>query len=323
MRCSRRGFMVGAGAMLSATALFAGPGDVLQIDGPAFGAGWRVWVAAGADAGPIIAAVTGVAASVDAAMSPFRPTSEISRFNRMETLDWVPLSVETCATILEAKRIAALTQGAFDPTLGGLVGRYGFGPITTLPAGSFEGLSIGANAAKKAHVLQTLDLCGIAKGQALDRIAAALMALGHGDFFVELGGEVYAQGYHPDGRPWRAGIERPLPGLAAPLRIVVVNGEALATSGDRANSFVHAGKRYGHIIDPQRGRPADTALASVSVFAPRAITADALATALFAMGPENGPAFAARQQIPALFVLRDGDGLREAATADFSTRFIG
>ena len=82
----------------------------------------------------------------------------------------------------------------------------------------------------KAHVLQTLDLCGIAKGYALDRITAELIALGHSDFFVELGGEVYAQGIHPEGRAWRAGIESPLPGSLAFQHIVVVAGEALATS---------------------------------------------------------------------------------------------
>jgi thiamine biosynthesis lipoprotein len=323
MTCTRRAFLAATGAMLSATVLQAASGDVLQIQGPAFGARWRVRVAVGAETDMIVSAVTGIVASVDETMSPFHASSEISRFNRFETLDWVPLSPEIRATISEAKRVAALTHGAFDPTLGGVVGRYGFGPITQQPAGSFDELALSAQGARKGHALQTLDLCGIAKGQALDRIATELITLGHGDFFVELGGEVYALGHHPEGRPWRVGIERPLSGATALQRIVVVANEALATSGDRVNSFVHGGNRYSHIIDPQRGRPAETSLASVSVFAPRAITADALATALFAMGPEQGAEFAEREQIPALFVFRDGDGLREAATANFSTRTIG
>jgi thiamine biosynthesis lipoprotein len=296
--------------------------DMVQIQGPAFGASWRVSVAAGADVGAIVSAITGIVASVDAAMSPFQPASEISRFNGTESTDWLALSPATLITLREAKRIAALTQGAFDPTLGGLVGRYGFGPITQHPAGSFNDVALSSNGARKAHAMQTLDLCGIAKGHALDRIIAALTALGQKAFFVELGGEVYGLGLHPDGRPWRAGVERPLSGQRAVQCIVAMSGEALATSGDRVNSYVHGGHRYSHIIDPKRKLPADTLLASVSVFAPHAITADALATALFAMGPFLGHEFAERNRIAALFLLRDGADLREVTTADFSTRII-
>ncbi|MEY8097270.1 FAD:protein FMN transferase [Falsihalocynthiibacter sp. S25ZX9] len=323
MTYTRRKFLVGTGAMFWATALRAQTRDVLQIEGPAFGASWRIRIAAGADAGAIVSAVKGIVTSVDGAMSPFLPMSEISRFNRMETLEWVPLSAQTHTTIREAKRVATLTRGAFDPTLGGVAGRYGFGPITQQPAGRFGDLELGAQSAKKAHISQTLDLCGIAKGHALDRIATALMTLGQASFFIELGGEVYALGHHPAGRPWYAGIERPEPQSAALQRVVAIDGEALATSGDRVNRFDFNGRRYGHIIDPKLKRPADTPLACVSVFAPQAITADALATALFAMGPEQGISFANREHIPALFVVRDASGLREVMTANFSTRIIG
>ena len=322
MTITRRGFLAGTGAVLSATALPAASMDTWQIEGPAFGASWRVRVAAAVDVAAIVSAITDVVASVEAAMSPFRPTSEISRFNATETTDWLPLSPATLTTLSEAKRFAGLTKGAFDPTLGGLVGRYGFGPITQQPAGSFDDLALNPDGARKGHMMQTLDLCGIAKGHALDRIATALTTLGHDAFFVELGGEVYGQGAHPEGRPWRAGVERPLPGPTAVQRIVVLAGEALATSGDLFNSYTHGGHRYCHIIDPRRKLPADTALASVSVFAPRAITADALATAFFAMGSPLGQEFAEREGIAALFVLRDGADLREVATADFSTRII-
>jgi thiamine biosynthesis lipoprotein len=256
-------------------------------------------------------------------MSPYLATSEMSRFNTVQTRDWVPLSPNFHATLTEAKRVAELTQGAFDPTLGGIVGRYGFGPITAAPAGAFADLSLTATAARKAHRAQTVDLCGIAKGYALDLIVSRLAALGLRDIFVELGGEVMTLGQHPEGRPWRAGVERPLPGATTVQCAVSVAGEALATSGDRVNSFVHAGRRYGHIIDPLSHRPAAGDLASVSVFAPRAMTADALATALFAMGAELGVAFAEAQGIPALFLTRDGPDLRETATGGFAARIIG
>lgn len=323
MAWTRRRFLVATGATLVTQPLWAGSGDVLQIEGPAFGANWRVRVAVGADAHLIGAAVRRIIATVDDAMSPFKPGSEISRFNRMEATDWVPLCAATVATVKEAKRIAALTHGAFDPTLGGIVGRFGFGPISHQPAGEFAQLSLNDLGASKAHPSQTLDLCGIAKGYALDRIVAEVAVLGYADVFVELGGEVRAQGYHPSGRPWRAGIECPLAEMASVQRVVSVQNEALATSGDRINGFVYGDRRYSHIIDPRQRGSADTSLASVSVFDTLAITADALATALFAMGSDDGAAFAERKHIPALFIVRDGDRLREEATAGFSTRFLG
>jgi len=320
---TRRGFIIGAGAVLAATALGAVPGDLMQIEGPAFGARWRVLVPYGADTGAIVAAVRGVVARTDARMSPYLAGSEISRVNGMQTRGWITVSHDTRATLGEAKRIHSLTQGAFDPTLGGITGRYGFGPIEEAPAGVFERLEIGPRGIRKAHVSQTLDLCGIAKGHALDLIVGAISALGHEAFFVELGGEVFAKGQHPAGRDWQAGIETPLVGAVGHRRIVRVAQEALATSGDRVNSYGFGSRSYGHIIDPRRQMPADTGLASVSVFAPRAITADALATALFVMGAERGVEWAKRAGVAALFLRREGDGLREVVSSDFASRFVG
>ncbi|WP_146590148.1 FAD:protein FMN transferase [Puniceibacterium confluentis] len=322
MILTRRGFLAGSGAALCATALQATTPDLLQIEGPAFGARWRVRAAMGTDAAAVARAMMRVIETIDAAMSPFRAGSEISAFNRAETTDWLPLSPVALTTVAEAHRIAAQTQGAFDPTFGGLTGRYGFGPITGTPEGAFQDLALGSDCARKAHARQTLDLCGIAKGHALDQCAEALRSRGLETFFIELGGEVTASGLKPDTSPWRAAIERPLSGPSASHCVVSLRSEALATSGDLINSYVLAGHRYSHIIDPRRMAPSDSALASVSVFAPRAITADALATALFAMGPENGPAFAEQAAVDALFLSRDGTGLREVMTGRFADRIV-
>ncbi len=323
MKLTRRSFVMGASAALAAPSLQAKTPNILRISGPAFGAMWHVSVPFGADTQAITSAVLIIVSAVDDFASPYRVDSEISGFNRNDTTNWIPLSPEALDVIHEAKHIADQTEGAFDPTLGGIVGRYGFGPITTLPTGSFQDLYVSDRGVRKADPLQTLDLCGIAKGHALDRIAGALMVLGHRNFFVELGGEVTAQGYHPDGLPWRAGIELPLADATDLLHIVSLTGEALATSGDAVNGYDYGNRRYSHIIDPRSRLPVDTTLASVSVFAPRAITADALATALFATGCEQGVALAERTKIPALFIVRHAGRLQSRATHDFETRMIG
>jgi FAD:protein FMN transferase len=322
MILTRRRFLAASGATLVAHRLSADEMDILQIEGPAFGAGWSIRVSAEADTAAVVRAITDVVQSVDAAMSPFRGGSELSRFNRADTTDWVPVSPAMITTVAKAAQIAEQTLGAFDPTLGGVAGRYGFGPITTPPEGAFGEMAIAAGGLAKAHPRQTLDLCGIAKGHALDQCVAALRAIGLTAFFIELGGEVFALGTRPDGQPWRAGVERPLPG-GTPLQcIVTLSSEALATSGDRINSYSLSGHRYGHIIDPVSLRPAENEIASVSVFAPQAIAADALATALFAMGPERGAALAEQAGFAALFLIRDGVRLREVMTGGFSNRIV-
>jgi thiamine biosynthesis lipoprotein len=250
-------------------------------------------------------------------MSPFRPNTEISRFNAMKSTKSTPVSEPFQNVVAESVRIAALSGGAFDPTVGPLVNRYGFGPIRGEAGGNLSDIEIGDGTIRKARPEVTLDLCGIAKGYALDRIATALTMLGTNEFVVELGGEVFARGLHPQGRPWRVAIEAPIPGVGAAQRIVHLDGQALATSGDTVNGFTFAGKRYSHLIDKRWSAPIDGDVASVSVVARNAMQADALATALMVMGPRRGSAFAAKHNISTLMLLRDGDGIREVTVAGF------
>src|SRR5690606_6396009 len=126
-------------------------------------------------------ALEAIIASVDGAMSPFRADSDLSRFNRAATTDWQPLSAATCTVVEEGLRVAALTGNAFNPTVGPLVGRYGFGPITHGLAGLPEEIVVRDGAARKARPGLSLDLCGIAKGHALDRMVVACRKQGMSD----------------------------------------------------------------------------------------------------------------------------------------------
>jgi FAD:protein FMN transferase len=319
MMIDRRRFLASAAILTLAPALPAwAAGSVMTLDGPAFGASWRLAASGIDDPEALRGAIEVVIADIDGAMSPFRPDSELSRFNAAVTTDWQSLSPATSAVTAEALRIARLTQGAFNPTVGPLVARYGFGPIHAGKAGRPDELELGREGLRKLRADLSLDLCGIAKGHALDRLAATCSAHGLDAFMIELGGEIFAKGRHPDGRAWQIGIEA-LTGEGGPIRhVVAVEGAALATSGDAVNSFVHRGRRYSHIIEPG-GLPAGSALASVTVASTTAMTADALATALYAMGPESGPAFATAHEIEALFIMRDG---REEIVGGFEARLL-
>ncbi len=204
--------------------------------------------------------------------------------------------------------------------MGPLVARWGFGPIHGAEGADWRALSLDGDAIAKPTDGLTLDLCGIAKGRALDRVAALLADRGEADFVADLGGELSARGRHPSGRSWRVAVEDPRQGPEGVVEIVRLDGEAVATSGTRAQSYTLGARRYSHIVDPRAGAPADSALASVSVIAADAASADGWATALAAAGPVAGPDLARRAGLDALFLTADGSGLARAMTGRFADR---
>lgn len=295
----RRSFLLSAAA-LAATPALAG---AQVTGGHAFGGTWRMVLPFDADVSFVQAQVDAVIAAVDAEMSPFRHDSLISSFNRRGTGEF-PASKAVCNVAAGALEIAHLTGGAFDPTVGPIVSRLGFGPIRGVHAG-FAGINVGDGVLIKTGQDATLDLCGIAKGFALDRIGATLAASGVQNALVELGGEVLSLGVHPDGRDWQIGIENPVKAEVELQRIISPSGMALATSGTKVNSYKIGDRLVSHLIDPRNGTSVAN-VASVSVLADTAMRADALATGLAVMGDQNGGALADRLGIPAMFILADG-----------------
>lgn len=316
---TRRDILMGAGAVLATSALPAAATPP-PLAGNAFGTTWRV-VLPGAEGGhELCNALARILADVDREMSPFRADSEISRFNAAAGGEWFSASPGFCEVTRAALATASETDGAFDPTLGPLVSRYGFGPVQGSLVGLPEHVETAPNALRKHKGGLSLDLCGIAKGHAVDRLAAHLTAHGHERFLIEIGGDILARGMREEGRAWRVGIENPLTGSVH--RVAALRDTALATSGDRVHAYELKGRRYSHTIDPATGEPVRNAVASVSVLAPDAITADALSTALMVMGPERGLAFADANAVPALFLLREDGALREAANPLFHAHLL-
>ena len=134
---------------------------------------------------------------------------------------------------------------------------------------------------------------------------------------VEIGAELRGAGVKPDARPWWTELQQP-PGAPAPRTIAALFDMAVATSGDWNRTYEVYGQTYSHTIDGSTGRPIDNGVASVTVLADTALYADAMATALTVMGPEEGPAYAAAMNIAAAFVVRGEAGLTETVTAAFS-----
>lgn len=286
--------------------------------GTAFGSTWRLvtaWpLSASAQAG-----IVGIIAQVDEQMSPYRADSDLSRFNAYRGNQRYRAPEAFCAVTHAALEMAHFTGGAFDPTVGPAVQRFGFGPIEGR-TGRYQNIYATSNALQKHDPDLTLDLCGIAKGYTLDRITLALLDEGVEDFTLELGGEVRTQGLHPAGRGWRIAIEDPTSDTLQ-ARFVVMPGErALATSGHRANGL-SGPITTSHIIDPRSQLPVDPYAASVSVLADTAMQADALATALAAMGPQ-GPVFAQAHDVSALFLLASPAPQAHVVTGSFAAHIL-
>lgn len=291
-----------------------------SIGGLAFGSSWRITAASG-DLPGFHRVVQGIIAEIDMQMSPYIAQSDISKFNTARTTEWQQMPHALCTVAGEALEVAGMTGGHFDPTVGPLVSRLGFGPITG-GAGSYTGIEVAADRLRKSSVDLTLDLCGIAKGFALDRIVEAIRARGMRNALVDVGGEVRVLGQNPEGRPWTVAISDPTStALLRAWAIVAPGPLALATSGHAANG-VTGRVSVSHIIDPQTGAPASPMLRSVSVLAPTAMRADVLATALCAAGPVDGIEMARRLDIPALFIIGSTAQPVEVMTARFRDHVV-
>jgi thiamine biosynthesis lipoprotein len=252
---------------------------------------------------------------IEAQLSLFRPTSEISRINLRAAHEPVRVSTEVFDLLRTALRLSAETDGAFDITVAALMRCWGFHGGTGRKPGADEieramscvgshlvelsetGYSVRL---KKPGVM--LDLGAIGKGYALDCSIEILREAGVANALIHGGtSTMFAMGRLEPGNLWKVGIEHPRHGhgihqvldpehqqststVPELLATVALEDEALSVSAISGKSFQDAGKTFGHVIDPRTGQPvASTALAAVVL--PSATETDALSTALLTLGP--------------------------------------
>lgn len=239
-------------------------------------------------------------------LSPFEKNSIISRFNANDTTaradNWF-------TTVFNRSREIFLdTEGAFDPTVSPLVNAWGFGfksginptPETIDSLWQLVGMdrmSLVDGRLYKEDSRMTLNFSAIAKGYAVDVVAAFLREKGVENYLVEIGGEIAAHGRNSRGELWRVGVDTPDEGNVAGGAIeavIAISDGAMATSGNYRNYRIVDGRRVAHTIDPSTGYPALHNLLSATVLAPDCMTADAYATAFMVLGVERGLEIAAR-----------------------------
>jgi thiamine biosynthesis lipoprotein len=267
-------------------------------------------------------------------MSTYDPNSELSGFNRNPSTDWVSVSAELQQVIAEGLRISDLTSGAYDITVGPLVDLWGFGPEPRLDQVPPDSVILQARervgywrlhtreqppALKKDRADVYTDLSSLAKGYAVDQLAILMESKGIHNYLVSIGGDLRAKGHNGKGQPWTVAIERPVPGQRAVERLIQISDHSVSTAGDYRNFFEQNGRRYSHIIDPRTGRPVLQTLASVTVISKADMEADAIDTALMALGADDGFRLATEHRLAAFFIITSADGksFQERYTPEF------
>jgi len=243
---------------------------------------------------------------VDGLMSDYKDDSEISVVNRDAFGRAISVSRPTFEVLQKAVEFSRLSGGAFDITIGPLVDLWRAAGDANRPPTKAELLAARARVGPDKLILDAnnlsvrflvekmrLDLGGIAKGYAIDRAAEAMIENGATGGMVDVGGDIRCFGSPADGRDlWRIGLQDPNyardgSGPGKPLLVLKLGDVAVATSGGYRRFALVEGKRHSHIIDTRTGQSSER-LISVTIIAPDAVTADALATAVSVLGAEKG-----------------------------------
>lgn len=263
---------------------------------------------------------------LDALLSTGKKDSEISELNEHGE---AVLSENVADLLARANEFYQKTGGIYDCTIYPVMELWGFPtqnyhvPTKTelvaalrLVDGSGVVLSgrerseSGSGSGEKASLLsgQKIDLGGIGKGFASDRLMEVFSRYKISSAIVSLGGNVQVLNKKPDGKPWKVGIRDPDDSHGAILGIVELVNQAAVTSGGYERYFEEDGKTYIHIIDPRTGQPVENDLSSVTILSSDGTLADALSTSLYIMGLEEAVAYwrASEDPFEAIFVKKDG-----------------
>ncbi|MDG1571251.1 FAD:protein FMN transferase [Robiginitalea sp. M366] len=236
---------------------------------------------------------------IEKLISSWDPNSQTSEINRQAGISPVRVNEELFALIQRSLGISRLTDGAFDISYASMDRIWKFdGSMKAMPPADAVAASVARVGYQKIQLdpktysvfLQEpgmkIGFGGIGKGYAADRAKALLMAAGAPAGIINASGDLTTWGIPPGGKPWQVAITNPMDKTHA-YGVVPVENRAVVTSGDYEKYVTLDGKRYTHIIDPRTGYPSRGIL-SVTIFAPKAELADALATSVFVMGLEAG-----------------------------------
>jgi thiamine biosynthesis lipoprotein len=245
--------------------------------------------------------------------------SEVTQINKSAGISRVKVSPDVLDVLNKALNVSENSGGAFDITIGPLISLYDFRkkirPAESsieknIPLVNYKELSIDGNKTevflRKKGML--IDLGGIAKGYAADKAVEVLKKNGIGSGIVAVAGDIKTFGHKPDGSPWKIGIRHPRAkeGEDDIMATIELSDMAISTSGDYERFFFLEGIRYHHILSPKTGHPARECR-SVTVITKEGASADAFATGIFVLGPEEGMQVLKKMGFEGIIVDREGN----------------
>ena len=258
---------------------------------------------------------------VDNSLSPFNPTSVISKINRNENVEIDDMFAEVFSL---AEKISAETDGAFDITVAPMVNAWGFGFKTgNMPDSrqldslraivGFHKVALENGRVVKKNRRTMLDCSAIAKGYGCDVVARFLQGKGIKNYMVEIGGEIVTCGVNDQRMPWKIGVTKPTDdslSVNEELQTVLnVTNKAMATCGNYRNFYYKNGKKYAHTIDPKTGCPVQHNILSATVLADDCATADAYATSFMVLGLDKAKKVLEKHpELMAYFIYSDKNG---------------
>lgn len=256
---------------------------------------------------------------IDDKMSVFKADSEISKINYNSGYITQKVSYDTFFVIKTAVKYSDMSKGAFEPTIRPIVDLWG---ICTdhariphkkdiskkLELVNYKDIIFDKD--KNTVMLnkenQALDLGGVAKGYAADKVKTILAGNQIKSAIIDLGGNIFAIGSKPDGESWSIGIQDPTRRRGECIGSINIANKSVVTSGNYERYFMNEGRNFHHIIDPKTGYPSDNGIVSVTVISDCSIDGDALSTCAYVMGLRRGIDFIeSLEGIDAIFVTED------------------
>jgi thiamine biosynthesis lipoprotein len=310
------------------------------LSGETMGSAWTVKIAGRlpASADVLNAGAQARFDAVNLALSTYRADSALTRFNDDQTGEWLDIDPELYAVLAYALSLAQESGGTYDVTVGPLVNLWGFGPdpaTQRVPEKAaieaararvgFRKVEIDA-AGKRARKPPDVrvDLSSLGKGRGVDRVAEFLDAQGLTNYLIDLSGKLRARGTNAQGGAWRVAVEQPIAdatSAAQPVEpeVMALRDESVATAGDYRRFFEAGGQHYSHIIDPRSGWPVTHSTVSATAIAADCMQADALATVMMVMPPEEAMRLANRLQWQALLISHGVAGYRVVRSVTWPT----
>lgn len=268
---------------------------------------------------------------IDKITSSFYDSSEVSLLRHGAGRDYQRVSKELLEVLREAIRISNITHSAFDVTIGPIMELWDFNspspqiPNTEqikkrLPLVNYKNILIKGDKVLLANSGMSLDLGGIAKGYAVDKAMEVLIKNGIENAMVDAGGDLRTISGELTKGKRRVWIRHPRDKNSF-FGYFRMDSGCVATAGDYERFFLYKGKRYHHLIDPKSGYPAQGCL-SVTIKAETTAEADALATAVFILGPERGMDLIERLEgVEGVIIYRKGDKLDYKVSTGLADNF--